>query len=96
MNTKKKVIEMFPQNERAERIKRKVAVIKDIVIERTLAQIEDPRTLGLAGSAGLWQGLKYRGSLKLGLKAGLATAGVMVGLNVINGLIEDKDKIKNA
>lgn len=95
MEENKKVIDMFPDNKRIEDLKRKAKVIKDIAVDRSLAQLEDPRTLTIAGAAGLWQGLKYKGDLKLGFKAGLSTAGVMIGINVVNGLVQNVDKIKN-
>lgn len=92
----KKVIEMFPDKTRVEELKRKANVIRDIAIRRALMQMEDPKTFTIAGSIGLWQGLKYRGNLKLGVQSGLAALGVMVGVNVLNGIVADMDDIKDA
>lgn len=96
MEEKKTIFDMKPEGTRGDEFKRKVNVIKEIAMESALAQLEDKRTLLIAGGIGLYQGLKYKGSLSLGMKAGIASLGVMVGITVANGLIEDIDKIKKA
>jgi hypothetical protein len=51
-------------------------------------------TILISAGVGLYQGLKYKGSFKQGIKAGLAT---MVTIGAVNGFlnfVEHKDKIK--
>lgn len=76
--------------------KRKLKVVKDIAIDSSLIQLRDVKTLQVAAVVGLWQGLKYRGNLKRGLNAGVATVAVITGCNVVNNLINHYDKIKDA
>jgi len=49
------------------------------------AQMKDIDTYALAGSCGVWQGLKYKGSLKTGL---ITTAIVGVSWGTLNGIRE--------
>jgi hypothetical protein len=96
MENKEKVIDINPDGTRDDSIKRKWGLIKDVAAKSVMGQLEDPRTLFIIGGVALYQGLKYKGSFKLGAKAGLSTAGVILGVSVANGLIESADEIKRA
>ena len=62
--------------------------------DSALKQLKQDETYVIGASVGLYQGLKYNGSVVRGIKAGAATA---VGLAVVNGVrnvIVNWDKIK--
>lgn len=77
-------------------LKRRVEVVKDIAVASALTQLQDPKTFQFAAAIGLWQGLKYRGSLKQGVKAGIAGLAVVTGCTVVVNLVQNMDDIKNA
>jgi hypothetical protein len=84
------------KNERMEVFKRKAEAVTEIVVGSFEAQLKDPRTFQFAAGIGLYQGLKYRGSLKQGLKAGVAAVGVMASCNAIVNIINNYEDIKKA
>jgi hypothetical protein len=96
MEDNKTVIDMDTTGTKEEALKRKLNVIKNIVLESGTVMLEDKRIYQAAAGIGLWQGLKYRGSFKQGLKAGIATIGVMAGANIIYNIVQSSDEIKNA
>jgi len=91
-----KTIEMNTGGMKDEVLKRRFGKVKDIAIDSTMAQLQEPRTFQMAAGIGLWQGLKYRGNFGQGLKAGVATVAVMAGVNVVSNIIKHIDDIKNA
>ena len=58
--------------------------------------LSNPLTYAAAGSVGLQSGLKYKGDVKQGSKAGLATAAVLAGIDVAGNIIANMDVIKEA
>lgn len=82
--------------EMVEKLKRKGLVACDIAISSAMKQMADPATAKVAVGIGLYQGLKYRGNFKRGLKAGLVTYGVMAGFNAIGNVAEKWDDIKRS
>lgn len=73
----------------------KAKIVGDIAMDAAMKQIGDQKTITLALGVGLIQGLKYNGSLKRGIKAGLATMGVVAGANVVMNIAKNWDVIKN-
>ena len=96
MEDNKTVIDMGPTGTKEEVLRRKLNVIKSIAVDSSKIMLEDKRILQAAAGIGLWQGLKYRGSIKQGFKAGIATIGVMAGVNIIYNIVQSSDEIKNA
>lgn len=90
------VIDMVTKKTKEEKFKKKAELIKDIAITRATSQMQDSRTLAIAAGVGLIQGLKYGGSLKRGIKAWAATTTVLVGSNIVSGIIDNIDEIKKA
>ena len=91
-----KVIDVETLGARKDSLNGKMNLIKDIAVESAIAQIQDVRTFKWAAGVGLYQGLKYKGSLGQGMKAGLATIAVVTGCNIVSNLINKIDEIKNA
>ena len=96
MENKDNVIEMETSGTKEEVIKRRAEMIKDIAIDSALGQLQDVKTFQWGAAIGLYQGLKYRGNLSQGIKAGIATIAVVTGCNVISNLINNIDEIKKA
>lgn len=95
MEDNEKVIYM-KVNQKEEKIRRKAKVIGEISKKSAMSVLEDPSTYTYAAAIGLFQGLKYRGSISQGIKAGVATIGVFVGANVIQNIVNNRDEIKKA
>jgi hypothetical protein len=76
-----------------ERFLKKAIKIKEIAKKSALKQMGNPQTAQIAIGVGLYQGLKYGGNLKRGLKGGLAAYGVTVGASVVTNLINNIDFI---
>lgn len=94
---KEKVIEMKTGKAEEEALfMRRANVIKDIAKDSVIAQLQEVKTFQFAAGIGLWQGLKYRGSIKQGMKAGVAALVVVTGCNIVNNVIIHIDEIKNA
>lgn len=96
MENKETIFDVKPEGTREEIIMRKAKFVKNIVVGSALKQLEDSRTYQLAAGIGLYQGLKYKGSLKEGVKAGLATIMVVAGVNVVSNIASNADDIKKA
>jgi hypothetical protein len=64
----------------------KVEKIKDTVKEGVLSTLRDDSALMWAGVIGLYQGLKYKGSLVNGIKGGLATLGVIAVVKTLKAI----------
>lgn len=95
--TEEKIIDVETnENETMDVFKRKAGVITDLVIGSVAAQLKDARTFQFAAGIGLYQGLKYRGNLGQGVKAGIAAVGVMTSCNIVSNLINHYDEIKKA
>jgi exosortase/archaeosortase len=75
------------------KLKRKAKRIGYITIGSVLKQISDGATLSLGIGVGLIQGLKYNGSLKRGIKAGLVTVGVVASVNVVRNIADNWEAI---
>jgi hypothetical protein len=58
-------------------------------------EMENSGSLGFAGLVGLYQGLKYNGSLIRGLKAGAATFGVFAAISGVRSVTDNWSIIKN-
>lgn len=96
MDDKEKIIDMDSKRNKDEKLKRQLGLIKNIVIDSSIAQLQDVRTFQWAAGIGLYQGLKYRGSLSAGMKAGIAGVAVITGCSAVNNIIRNLDNIKNA
>ena len=64
-----------------ESLQKKAKVAGKIFGEAFLVQMGSESTLTVGVASGLYQGLKYNGSVKRGVKAAAATMGVMCALN---------------
>lgn len=91
-----KTINFNISGEKMETLKRKVKFVGDIACKAAAVTLQSEQTLKWSAGIGLIQGLKYNGNFKRGLKAGLATAGVMAGINVISNLANNYEEIKKA
>lgn len=89
------IIEMEIKRTKEEVLKRRFGRIKDIAVTTAKTQLQDARTYQIAAGVGLYQGLKYKGSLGLGFKASVATMAVMTGVNVFTNVAKNFDKIWN-
>lgn len=89
----KKEVEL---DKRDSKIKRQAKVVKAVVDMSVKGTLNSPWTYAAMASVGLNQGLKYKGDFKAGGKAGLATAAVVMGVNVVGNIIANKDIIKEA
>ena len=78
------------------KIMRQAKVIGTIVAESSKLVVADDKTHTLAGAVGLYQGLKYKGSFKTGIKGGLAVYGVLIAANSIQNIVHNFDVIKDA
>jgi hypothetical protein len=97
MDDKKVIdVETKKRNEKIEVFKRRAEAVKDIAVESAIIQLQDVRTYQFAAGIGLYQGLKYRGNLGQGIKAGLASIVVFTGCSVVSNLVRNFDNIKNA
>lgn len=74
----------------------KLRIIKGIAVQSTKAILEDSKAYTLAGGVGLYQGLKYNGNMARGMKAGLATMGVLIGSNIVQNIVHNLEEIKKA
>lgn len=83
-------------NEMVENIKRKGAVMGNIALNAAMKQMADKSGVQLAVGVGLVQGLKYRGNLKRGIKAGLVTYGMMAGINAVVNVADKWDIIQKS
>lgn len=83
-------------NVKGNKLQRQATIIKEIAIGSAKLVLEDERSYALAGTVGLIQGLKYNGSLNRGVKAGVSTMGVMVGVNIVRNIVGNFEGIKNA
>jgi hypothetical protein len=96
MDNEKITIDMETKGTKDDVVTRRFGLVKEIAIKSAMTQLQDPRTYQFAAGIGLWQGLKYRGSLGQGLKAGLAGLIVVTGCNVVVNLVRNSDDIKDA
>ena len=78
------------------KIKRKAKVIGEVVSMSINKTLNDPWTYAAVASVGLNQGLKYKGDFKAGAKAGLATAAVVAGIDVVGSIVINRKVIKEA
>lgn len=78
------------------KIRRQVDMIKQISIGSIKIQAQDKITCSISVSAGIIQGLKYEGSFKRGIKAGVAVYAVIIGSAVVLNLSKNIEAIKNA
>ena len=84
----------FMEKEKIESLKRKALVVKDLSVASAMEQLRNPKTITYAAAACLYHGLKYNGSFKRGIRAGLATMGAFVGAKVVTDLLQHGDEIK--
>ena len=59
-----------------------------------VSQLKQKDTFTIVAAVGLYQGLKYKGSLIRAIKAGVAVAGGLSALNGLQNVIINWDKIK--
>ncbi len=72
----------------------KTKKVADLFVKGFKKEAGSDWNMGLSTAAGLWQGLKYKGSVKKGLQAGLGT---YISLNAVNGVsnvINNWDEVK--
>ena len=72
----------------------KAGFVTGVFVGGVKVQLEQSWTWGSAASIGLYQGLKYTGSVKNGIIGGLATLGVITGANGIYNIAKNWDGIK--
>lgn len=96
MENNDKIIEIGINKEKGNKLKRQAKMIGDMIILNTTILMEDKRTHAIAVGIGLMQGLKYRGSFKNGVKAGLATYGALIAAQTIQNVVQERDEIKKA
>jgi hypothetical protein len=92
---KDNVIDMNPEKARDEKIKKRWGLVKKIAMASTWEQLEQAETWKWSAGIGLYQGLKYGGSVSRGLKGSVATVAVMTGARIVTNLVQHKDEIKN-
>lgn len=61
-----------------------------------LNQLANEDTFVMGIGVGLYQGLKYNGSLTRGIKAGVVTMLVVSGATGVMNVLQNRDKIKEA
>lgn len=59
-----------------------------------MAQIQEHGTIGIATTVGIWQGMKYKGSFKNGIIAGVGTLIILGSVNGTLTLVRNKDVVK--
>lgn len=75
---------------------RKTKKVADLFVKGFKREAGSDWNMGLSTAAGIWQGLKYKGSVKKGLQAGIGT---YISLNAVNGLsnvINHWDEVKKS
>ena len=77
-------------------IMQKANFVGKVFIGGVKEQLSQEWTWGAAALVGLSQGLKYKGSIKLGIQGGLATLVVIAGANGAYNVVSYWDKIKLA
>ena len=75
---------------------RKAKMIGYIFGRGVVLQSVESSSVGIATTVGLYQGLKYNGSLARGVKAAGATLAVLCTFNGVNMVIRNIDAIKQA
>lgn len=75
---------------------RKAKVIGELFGKGVAMQFESDSAMALAGVVGLYQGLKYRGSLARGVKASVAVVAVLGTVDGIRMVIKNREFIKSA
>lgn len=71
----------------------KVKLISQTFYYSAKKQLLNEDTILISAAMGLYQGLKYRGSFKNGIKGGLATLVTISAINGVLNVVEHKDKI---
>lgn len=74
----------------------KVSCIATIVARSFAAEVADPKALSFVGIVGLTQGLKYKGSIKSGLKGSLATFMVIGAVNSVTNVVDNWELVKKS
>jgi len=91
-----KIIDIESLGTKDENFKRKLNVIKEIAMGSAIGLLEDKRTHVFAVSVGLYQGLKYKGNFKNGIKGGIAAYSALILANTIHNIVDNRDEIKNS
>jgi len=73
----------------------KVKVVAKVFNNGGLNQLEQNGTIETAAAVGLYQGLKYKGDFKTGVKGGAAFLGVMYVIGGVKRVIVNRDYIKH-
>ena len=60
------------------------------------AQLMEEHTWAVATGFGIYQGLKYNGSVKRGLGTGVAILGIVSGVNAVRNIVGSWSLIKKA
>lgn len=74
----------------------KVSCIATIVARSFVAEAADPNCMSLAAAVGLYQGLKYKGSIKSGVKGSLATIVVFGTVNAVTNVVDNWELVKES
>ena len=74
----------------------KVSCIATIVARSFAVEATDPNCLSLAAVTGLYQGLKYKGSIKAGIKGSLATVVVFGALTSVENIVRNWELVKES
>jgi hypothetical protein len=64
--------------------------MKKVVDQTVDASLKNANTWALSVSVGIVQGLKYKGSLKAGIVAGITMLGVLVGIDVVYNMVANR------
>lgn len=74
----------------------KVSCIATIVARSFAIEATDPNALSSAMVVGLYQGLKYKGSIKAGVKGSIATLVVFGTMNSIENIVRNWELVKES
>ena len=73
-------------------LKKKLSTFGNGFVDGFFDQLGQPETIWISAGAGIWQGLKYKGSFGRGIGT---AAGVCVGLATANGLLTAIKRLRN-
>lgn len=72
----------------------KIRIGGKLFLEGFLNQAKDESTAGTALAAGLWSGLKYKGNIKRGIRAGILTELTFCTANGVRNVLKNYRKTK--
>lgn len=83
---------MISKTKRAMR-NRRLHRVKNLFVDGVKGALSDQSAVGTIGAMTLIQGLKYRGSVKTGIRGGIYTTIVLGTLGGIQSVMLDKEKL---